>query len=208
MDDPYRVLGLKPDATDEEVKQAYRRLAKKYHPDMNPGDAYAAQKMNEINAAYDQIKNPQKNTTYRQAYQDPFAGWYRQSQSYGTNDAVLRAEQYIQLQQYEAALSVLRTVAERDRTARWYFLSAICNTVLGNRVLGYEHINRACSMEPDNVEYQQAKSQIENNGFAYSDSQQGFDFQVGNTAARCGLCLAGVLTSYLCCGGWPVFCCI
>ena len=58
MDDPYRVLGLTPDATDEEVKRAYRQLAKKYHPDMNPGDAYAAQKMNEINAAYDQIKNP------------------------------------------------------------------------------------------------------------------------------------------------------
>ena len=58
FDDPYRVLGLTPDATDEEVKQAYRRLAKKYHPDMNPGDPEAAKKMNEINAAYDQIKNP------------------------------------------------------------------------------------------------------------------------------------------------------
>ena len=52
MDDPYKVLGVSPDASDEEVKRAYRALAKKYHPDRNPGDAAAAQKMREINAAY------------------------------------------------------------------------------------------------------------------------------------------------------------
>ena len=59
ISDPYKVLGVSPNASDEEVKAAYRKLAKKYHPDLNPGDEYAAQKMNEINAAYDQIKNPQ-----------------------------------------------------------------------------------------------------------------------------------------------------
>ena len=56
IDDPYSVLGLTPDASDEEVKRAYRALAKKYHPDMNPGDQHAAEMMNRINAAYDQIK--------------------------------------------------------------------------------------------------------------------------------------------------------
>ena len=39
IDDPYSVLGLTPDASDERSKRAYRQLAKKYHPDMNPGDA-------------------------------------------------------------------------------------------------------------------------------------------------------------------------
>ena len=61
--DPYQVLGVSPNASEDEIRQAYRRLAKKYHPDLNPGDKTAAQKMNEINAAYDAIKNPQ---TYRQ----------------------------------------------------------------------------------------------------------------------------------------------
>ena len=62
ISDPYQVLGVSPDASDEEIKQAYRKLAKKYHPDLNPGDEAAAKKMQQINAAYDQIKNPEKNS--------------------------------------------------------------------------------------------------------------------------------------------------
>ena len=60
MDDPYQILGVSRDASDEEIKQAYRRLAKKYHPDLNPGDAEAAKKMQQVNAAYEKIKNPDK----------------------------------------------------------------------------------------------------------------------------------------------------
>ena len=56
MNDPYSVPGVSKEASEEEIKKAYRRLAKKYHPDLNPGDPEAARKMNEINAAYDQIK--------------------------------------------------------------------------------------------------------------------------------------------------------
>ena len=58
MMDPYQVLGVPPNASDDEVKQAYRKLAKKYHPDANPGDKVAEQRRKEINAAYDQIINP------------------------------------------------------------------------------------------------------------------------------------------------------
>ena len=67
MTDPYRVLGVSPDASQEEIKRAYRKLAKQYHPDLNPGDAEAARKMQEINAAYEQIRNPdQHRGTYDQ----------------------------------------------------------------------------------------------------------------------------------------------
>ena len=59
ISDPYKVLGVSPDASDEEIKRAYRKLAKQYHPDLNPGDEVAAKKMQQINAAYDQIKNPE-----------------------------------------------------------------------------------------------------------------------------------------------------
>ena len=54
ISDPYKVLGVSPDASDEEIQKAYRRLVKKYHPDVNPGDESAERKMREINAAYDQ----------------------------------------------------------------------------------------------------------------------------------------------------------
>ena len=57
MRDPYEVLGVSRDATDEEIKKAYRKLAKQYHPDVNPGNKQAEEKMKEVNAAYDAIKN-------------------------------------------------------------------------------------------------------------------------------------------------------
>ena len=81
VQDPYKVLGVSPDASDEEVKKAYRELTKKYHPDRNPDNPAAAEKMNDINAAYDAIKNGTAQQQY--AYQNgPQAGAY-QYQDYG-----------------------------------------------------------------------------------------------------------------------------
>ena len=60
MNNPYEVLGVSPSATDEEIKKAYRDLAKKYHPDKyanSPLADVAEQKMKAINEAYDAIKN-------------------------------------------------------------------------------------------------------------------------------------------------------
>lgn len=65
MHDPYDVLGVPRGASAEEVKRAYRALAKKYHPDVNPGDEEAARRMAEINAAYGQIRNPGRKSTAR-----------------------------------------------------------------------------------------------------------------------------------------------
>ena len=80
--DPYEVLGVSRGASEDEIKQAYRRLAKQYHPDLHPGDAACAKKMNEINEAYDLLKNPQAYQAYRQQQQQSaYQQAYRQQQS-------------------------------------------------------------------------------------------------------------------------------
>jgi len=57
VSDPYSVLGVSRDASDDEITKAYRTLARKYHPDLNPGNTAAEAKMKEINSAYDRIQD-------------------------------------------------------------------------------------------------------------------------------------------------------
>jgi len=64
--DYYEVLGLSKGASDDEIKRAYRQLAKKYHPDMNPGNAEAEAKFKEINEAYGVLSDAEKKTRYDQ----------------------------------------------------------------------------------------------------------------------------------------------
>jgi len=66
--DPYQVLVVPHDASDEDVSKAYKKLAKQYHPDLNPGDQEAARKMSEVNAAYDLIKSGKANLAYGNAH--------------------------------------------------------------------------------------------------------------------------------------------
>lgn len=68
--DPYAELGISPDASSEEIKSAYRRLAKQYHPDTNPENSNYAEKMNRINEAYSMIRE-------RRYDLDPGEEWYR-----------------------------------------------------------------------------------------------------------------------------------
>lgn len=215
MDDPYKVLGVSPDASDEEIKRAYRQLAKKYHPDLNPGDQEAARKMQEINAAYEQIKNPEKaqqtnSGGYGSGYggYDPFGGFggYRQ-QSYGgtqTGDSYQQAAyQYIRYGRYQEALNALNS--STDRNARWYYLSALANDGLGNQVTALEHIRRAVSMEPDNPEYLDALEQIENGGADYRRHAGNFrGFSMGGDPCT-SLCLCYVAQLFCCRGRF--FCC-
>ena len=66
MRDYYEVLGVSKTASDDEIKKAYRQLAKKYHPDMNPGDKEAEDKFKEVNQAYAVLSDPEKKARYDQ----------------------------------------------------------------------------------------------------------------------------------------------
>ena len=211
--DPYKVLGVSPDASDDEIKRAYRRLAKKYHPDVNPGDQEAARKMQEINAAYEQIKNPEKAHTSGQSSSyggygyDPFGGawqqYQRQQYQQQTGDNYQQAaEQYIRFRRFSEALNALNNSTKRD--ARWYYLSALANDGLGNRATALEHIKRAVSMEPDNGEYLRILTLLERGESAYRRQADSFGtFRMGRTGLG-SLCLC-YLAQMFCCRGY--FCC-
>ena len=71
-EDYYKTLGADQNASEADLKKAYRKLAMKYHPDKNPGDAKAEQKFKEINEAYDTLKDPQKKAAYDRYGHDAF----------------------------------------------------------------------------------------------------------------------------------------
>ena len=72
--DYYEVLGVAKDASDEDIKKAYRKLAKKYHPDMNPGDKNAEAKFKEASEAYAILSDPDKRRQYDQFGHAAFDG--------------------------------------------------------------------------------------------------------------------------------------
>ncbi len=218
MRDPYEVLGLPRTASQDEVVAAYRRLAKKYHPDLNPGDKSAQQKMSEVNVAYEEIKSGRAQyTDYSRPQQgaarqgNPYGGYspygsyggydpfaeifgraYRQQaqQQARRGDQFDPVRQYINAMQYSQALYALSQISERS--GQWYYLSAVANYGSGNSVTALQHIQQAVRMEPNNYEYQSAMQQIQGAGRAYSTRSQSFGFpNIGGISPLClGLCLA------------------
>ncbi len=219
--DPYKVLGLSPDASDEEIKKAYRTLSKKYHPDLNPGNEAAAEKMRQINAAYDMI---QKGNTQQQswsgygnngyAYQQQswggFGGWGQQD--YARQESAERSEyraavNYIRNGMYREALNALSGVPAAERDGKWYFLHAGANMYMGNKVAAMEDARKACELDPDNEEYRRLYEQLRSGGSYYDNYT--VRYNAGLSPDRlCYYGLAAMCLSSTCgVGGLPLICC-
>ena len=169
---PYRVLGVPDGASEEECAKAYKKLAKKYHPDLNPNDKEAERKMAEINSAYDQIKNGTANNYNAYSY-----GSYQQRQTTSNQSTHLNSvAQFIAAGQYQQAINLLNSI--ENRNAKWYYLSAIANMSVGNRDIAQEHIKTAYAKEPYNSSYRRAYENITNgiNPLNYNPYSSFFDF--------------------------------
>lgn len=199
MNDPYKVLGITRNATDEEIKKAYRYLSRKYHPDANvnnPNKDKAEEMFKLVQQAYDQIMNEKKygSSTYDHsgyggsAYDQSdfggfggfgdfgsfggFGGSTYNSNSQSTDPHYTAASNYINNGHYQEALNVLNNI--ENRTAYWYFLSAIANNGVGNNVLALDFAQTAVSMEPGNMTYQRLLQTLENGGSWYSSQRSAF----------------------------------
>ena len=159
MRDPYEVLGIPRTATDEEVKTAYRNLARKYHPDNyanNPLSDLAEEKMQEINEAYDTIvRSRQNGGNYAGGgYQN---GGYRApggSSRYGDIRNMIAQNRIMD------AEMLLDGIPAPNRDAEWYFLKGSVMYKKGWLEEAYNHFSTACRMDPGNMEYRQAFQQV------------------------------------------------
>ena len=148
--DPYEVLGVQRGASDDDIKRAYRALAKKYHPDnfTDAGQrARAEEKMKEINAAYERIQRGDTGGSgYRGTYRGPNPG--------GTGIyATIRT--CINERRADEAESLLNSVDVNERGAEWHYLKACVCALRGWNYDAFTYANTACTMDPNNMEYRE-----------------------------------------------------
>ena len=190
MSDPYSVLGVKPDASDDEIKRAYRELARKYHPDNyqnNPLADLAEEKMKEINEAYDTITKMRAGGGGggRQSggYQGGgYQGGYQQQYSGQGASLYNQIRQAINVGDLSRAEQLLRTAPNQD--AEWHFLSGSLAYRKGWLDEATQHIQIACNMDPSNAEYRQALLMMRQGGRAYRP------YGYGGGPDACDLCTA------------------
>ena len=209
MQDPYRVLGVSPQATDDEVKQAYRALAKKYHPDVNNGSADAEARMKEVNEAYSMIMKWRREGTEGTGHN----GAYGAGQGYGggagyasANPHMQAARNYIRAGHFQEAMHILEDIMERN--AEWYYLCGEASLGLGNRVAALNYARQAVSMNPNNFEYRALLSRLEGGAQYYQTGSSGRGFSMPTVlcgSPLLGCCVLNLLCNCLCncCGGGP-----
>lgn len=195
MRNPYEVLGISPNATDDEVKKAYRELSRKYHPDSyvnNPLAELAEEKFKEVQQAYEQImKQRQSGSTSRanQGYGYSNAGYgYGNNQAYGdadeqTNLQLQAARNYINARRFREALNVLAGIS--NRTAMWYYYSSVANMGIGNNIVAVDHARQAANMEPNNMEYVNYANQLQFRGQRYQTTGYGYGRNSYGTGDLC-----------------------
>ena len=166
MTDPYRILGVSRNATDDEIKKAYRNLSRKYHPDANigaPNPEEIEEKFKEIQQAYHQIMSEREHGS--SSYNGNFSGNGQNFSGNGSSVKMQAAANFINSRHFKEALNVLNDIPEHD--AQWYFFSAVANAGLGNNITAKDLASQAAALEPGNIQYRQFLQQLEYGGAWY-----------------------------------------
>ncbi len=211
MKDPYSILGVSSSASDEEVKNAYRTLARKYHPDNygddNPLKDLANEKMQEINDAYDQIQkmraNKGKSYSGGGTYYNDYSGT-------GTSSGIyVSIRQMINSHRFGEAERTLGGIPMSERTAEWHYLISVILMKRGSVNDAMRELEIACDMEPGNIEYQRAKEMFNTNARGYGSTYYGGGYSRRSSADdACDCCANLICLDCLCecCGGDLIRC--
>ena len=201
MKEPYEVLGVSRNATDEEIKAAYKELAKKYHPDNyanSPLADLAEEKMKEINEAYDTVISKRKRKS-----SDNNRGYY-------TSGEFADIRNLINQGRLEEAQELLDGIATDKRSAEWYFLNGAVLYRRGWYDDAYTSYATACRMDPSNMEYRDALNRMarQRNGSFNTTGGYSTAYNSGGCSA-CDVC-QGLICADCCCecmGGDLIRCC-
>jgi len=193
MNNPYEVLGIKPGASEEEIRAAYRELVKKYHPDKyvdNPLADLAEEKMQEINEAYDLLMKQSRSGGGYGGQQSYGYGQQQSQQSYGSGNSYYYAiRQEIDRNNLAKAEQMLIQAPNRD--AEWYFLSGVLSFRKGYREDGLANIEQAMAMDPDNFEYRRFYQNLRSGAHMYAGRSNGQGYNKNDMCVDC-------CTAYIC----------
>ncbi len=208
MKDPYSILGVNYDASDDEVKEAYRNLVRKYHPDNyaddNPLKDLANEKMQEVNEAYDAIvkmREEAKNGTSSSSssYQ---SSSYQSDPRYGEIRRLLNARRFAEAERK------LSEFSEYDCGAEWHYLRSVVLMQRGLVNDAMRELETACMMDPSNLEYQKAKQMFNGQARGYGSTYYG---NVNNrrSSDACDCCANLICMDCLCeCMGGDLIPCL
>ena len=202
MKDPYTILGVSRDATDEDIKKAYRTLARKYHPDNYAGSDLAdvaEEKMKEINEAYDLITRMRASGN---------TGTYSGASSSGyTSGNYAEIRTRINEGRYSDAEILLDAIPASQRGAEWNFLKGCVMMQRGYYFDAQKYVETACYLDPTNMEYRQMKQRMRATASGYDSPYRTASY--GNTCSGTDCCTSLICADCLCecCGGDLIRCC-